>query len=205
MRHIYLCKCIFRIFIAWTYSSHPWLWPAYVKSRFVFIRTVELKGLCLQLKRSGTKYAAQKINFLTSAVANGSLFPLWKVSLGANEVLMSYYLFIFLSLQHVQHMTSQILLILIDFDRVFDHFLIWNSLSLNRYNSGTRRYIKHAPRACPQTPINGLGLTVELNLDVEKSGNFILAAVTLGVLLLFLYKTTASWPCSVCLQLSFLI
>ena len=34
------------------------------------IRTVEIKGLCLQLKRSGTEYAAQKINFLTSAVAN---------------------------------------------------------------------------------------------------------------------------------------
>ena len=50
--------------------------PAYVKSRFVFIRTVEIKGLCLQLKRSGTKYAAQKINFLTSAVANGRPLPL---------------------------------------------------------------------------------------------------------------------------------
>ena len=33
---------------------------------------------------------------------------------------MSYYLFIFSSHQHVQHMTSQILLILIDF---FGHFL----------------------------------------------------------------------------------
>ena len=31
----------------------------------------EMKGLCLQLKRSGTKYAAQKINFFTSTVANG--------------------------------------------------------------------------------------------------------------------------------------
>ena len=32
---------------------------------------------------------------------------------------MSFYLFIFLSHQHVQHMTSQILLILIDFDSFF--------------------------------------------------------------------------------------
>ena len=84
------------------------------------------KGLCLQLKRSGTKYAAQKINFLTSAVANGRSLPLWKVSLGSDQVLMSYYLFIFSSHQHVQHMTSQILLILIDFDNFFEDFLIWN-------------------------------------------------------------------------------
>ena len=36
----------------------------------------EMKGLCLQLKRSGTKYAAQKIIFLTSTVANGRPFLL---------------------------------------------------------------------------------------------------------------------------------
>ena len=41
-----------------------------------FVRTVEIKGLCLQLKRSGTKHAAQKINFLTSTVANGRRLPL---------------------------------------------------------------------------------------------------------------------------------
>ena len=85
---------------------------------------MEIKGLCLQLKRFGTKYAAQKINFLTSAVANGRPLPLGKVSLGSDEVLMSYYLFIFSSQQHVQHMTSQILLILIDFDSFFGQFLI---------------------------------------------------------------------------------
>ena len=140
VHHIYLCECILRIFIAWTYSSHPWLWPAYVKGRFAFIRTVEIKGLSLQLKRSGTKYAAQKINFLTSAIANGRTLPLWKVSLGSDEVLMSYWLFIFSSHQHAQHMTSQILfLFLIDFNRGFDHFLIWNCSSLN---SGTGRDIK---------------------------------------------------------------
>ena len=55
---------------------------------------------------------------------------------------MSYCLFIFSSHQHVQLMTSQILLILIDFERVFDHFLIQNCSSLNCYNSGTRRDIK---------------------------------------------------------------
>ena len=43
---------------------------------------------------------------------------------------------------NVQHMTSQILLILIDLDRAFDHFLIWNYSSLNLYNSGTRRDVK---------------------------------------------------------------
>ena len=142
MRHIYLCECILKIFIAWTYSSHPSLWPTYVKSRFAFIRTVEIKGLCLQLKWSGTEYAAQKINFLISAVANGRPLPLWKVSLGSDEVLMCYYLFIFSSHQYVQYMTSHILLILIDFDSFFGHFLIWNYSSLNPYNSGTRRDIK---------------------------------------------------------------
>ena len=119
MRHIYFCECIFKIFIAWTYSSHPWLWPAYVKSLFAFIRTVEIKSLCLQFKRSGTEYAAQKINFLILAVANGRTLLLWKVSLGSDEVLKSYYHFIFSSHQHVQHLTSQILLILIDFDSLF--------------------------------------------------------------------------------------
>ena len=142
MRHIYLCECILGNFVTWTYSCHPWLWSAYVKSWFAFIRNVEIKGLCLQLKRSGTKYAAQKINFLISAVANGRPLPPWTVSLGSDKVLMSYYLFIFSSHQHVQHMTSQILLIEIDLDRVFDHFLIWNYSSLNPYNSGTRRDIK---------------------------------------------------------------
>ena len=68
MHHIYLCECISRILSH--ELSHPWLWPAYVTSQFAFIRTAEIKGLCLQLKRSGTKYAAQKINFLASAVAN---------------------------------------------------------------------------------------------------------------------------------------
>ena len=85
--------------------------PAHVKSRFAFVRTAEIKGLCLQLKRSGTKYAAQKITFLTSAVANDRPLSLLKVSLGSDEVLMSYYLFIFSSHQHVQDMKSQILLI----------------------------------------------------------------------------------------------
>ena len=138
MPHIYLCECNSKIFMARTYSSHQWLWSAYVKSRFAFARTVEIKGLCLQLKRSGTDHAAQKVNFLTSTVANGRPLPLWKVSLGSDELLMSYYLFIFSSHQHVQHMTSQILLILIDFDSFFGHFLIWNYSSLNLYNSGTK-------------------------------------------------------------------
>ena len=43
--------------------------------------------------------------FLISAVENGRLFPLWKVSLGSEQVFMSYYLFIFSSHQRVQHMT----------------------------------------------------------------------------------------------------
>ena len=55
---------------------------------------------------------------------------------------MSYYLFIFSPHQHVQHMKSQILLILIDFDSFFGHFLIRNYSSLNLYNSEIRRDIK---------------------------------------------------------------
>ena len=142
MHHIYLCECNSKPFIAWTYSNHPWLWPACNKSAFAFTRTVEIKDLCLQLKRSGTEYEAQKINFLTSTVANGRSLPLWKVSLGSDKFLMSYYLFILSSHQHVQHMTSQILLILIDFDSCFTHFLIRSYSSSNLYNSGTRRDIK---------------------------------------------------------------
>ena len=45
--------------------------------------------------------------------------------------------------EHVQHMTSQILLILIDFDSFFGHLLIRNYSSFeNLYNSGARRDIK---------------------------------------------------------------
>ena len=57
------------------------------------IHPVEIKSLCLQLKRSGTEYVAQKINILISAVANGRPLRLLKVSLGSDEVLMCYYLF----------------------------------------------------------------------------------------------------------------
>ena len=39
-------------------------------------------------------------------------------------------------------MTSQILLVLIDLDRIFHHFLISNYSSLNGYNSETREDIK---------------------------------------------------------------
>ena len=42
-----------------------------------------------------------------------------KFPFGSGEVLKSYYLFIFSFHQHVQHITSQILLILIDFDCLF--------------------------------------------------------------------------------------
>ena len=80
MPHIYLCECNSKIFMARTYSSHQWLWPAYVKSRFAFARAVEIRGLCLQLKRSGTEHAVQKIIFWTSTVANAHSLPLWKVS-----------------------------------------------------------------------------------------------------------------------------
>ena len=45
------------------------------KSQFAFTSTVEIKGLCLQLKRSGTEYAAQKINFLRSTIGNGRPLP----------------------------------------------------------------------------------------------------------------------------------
>ena len=70
-----------------------------------------MKALWLQLKMSGTEYAAQKINFVTSTVSNGRPLPLRKVSLGSDKFLMSYYLLSFSSDEHVQHMTSQILLI----------------------------------------------------------------------------------------------
>ena len=57
---------------------------------------------------------------------------------GIDELLPIY----FSSDEHVQYMTSQNLLILIDFDSFIGHFLIWNYSPLNLYNSGTRRDIK---------------------------------------------------------------
>ena len=129
MCHIYLCECISRNSTVWGYSCHPWLWPAYiyVRSWFAFI-----------MRECGNK----GFMFIIKEVWDPSPLPPWKVSLGFDEVLMSYYLFIFSSHQHVQHMTSQIVLIFNDFNRVFDHFLIWNYLSLNHYNFGTRRDTK---------------------------------------------------------------
>ena len=75
------------------------------------------------IKEVWDRVCSPENQFLT-AVANGRPLPLRKVSLGSDEVLMCYYLFIFSSHQYVQHMTSQILLILIDFDSFFGHFLI---------------------------------------------------------------------------------
>ena len=126
MHHIYLCECNSKTFITWTYSNHPRLWPVCIKSRFVLTRTVKIKGFCLQLKRSGTKYAAQKINiFNINSCEWPSTSSLWKVSPGSDKFLISYYLFIFSSHQHVQYITSQILLILI---AVLPTFWSWTTL-----------------------------------------------------------------------------
>ena len=76
--------------------------------------------------------------FLTSTVANGRPLHLWKVSLGFDELLMSYYLFTFSCPAH--DVTN-----FIDFDwfrQLFGHFLIWNYSPLYLYSSGTRRDIK---------------------------------------------------------------
>ena len=91
-------------------------------------------------------FTVQRINFLTSTVANGRPISLWKVSTGSDQLLMSYFPFIFSSDQHVQHMKSQILLILINFDSFFWHFLIWNYSSLNLSNSGTRSMLRNSKR-----------------------------------------------------------
>ena len=62
MHHIYLCECILRIL------SHELILVIHGYDQRIsqvslhLPRTAEIKGLCLQLKRSGTKYAAQKIN-----------------------------------------------------------------------------------------------------------------------------------------------
>ena len=65
MRHVYLCE-------------YKFLWHEFitVKSRFAHTKTVEIKDLCLQLKRPGTAYAGQKIKFLISTVVNGDPLPL---------------------------------------------------------------------------------------------------------------------------------
>ena len=111
MSHIYLCECNSKLL----WQELILVIHGYVKSRFAFARTVEIKGLCLQLKRSGTEHTAQKINSLTSTVANGRPLLPRKVSLGFDKLVMSYYLFIFSS-HHYSY--------------------------LNLYNSGTRRDIK---------------------------------------------------------------
>ena len=94
------------------------------------------KWFMFTIKEVWDQVCSPENQFLSPTIVNGRPRPLWKVLLGSDEVLMSYYLFICSFNQHVQHMTSQILLILIDFVRDFDHFLIWNNSSLNCYNSG---------------------------------------------------------------------
>ena len=65
MHHIYLCERNSKIFMARTYSSHPWLWPAYIKGRFAFPRTVEIM---LTFKEVWDRVCSPKIDFLTSTV-----------------------------------------------------------------------------------------------------------------------------------------
>ena len=78
-----------------------------------------------------------------SAVAKGRPLHLSKkFHLVSDKLLMNYNLFIILSHQHVQHMTSKILLMLIDWDSFFGYVLIRNYTSLNLCNSGIRRDIK---------------------------------------------------------------
>ena len=84
------------------------------------------KGFMFIIKDVWDQVSSLENQFLTSAVENGCLLPLRKVSLGSDEALMSYYLFIFSFHQHVQYMTSQNLLIFIDFDSFFGHLLISN-------------------------------------------------------------------------------
>ena len=58
------------------------------------------KGFMFTIKGLGLSKQPIKSIFLTSAVANGHTLPLWKVSLGSDEVLMSYYLFVVSSHQY---------------------------------------------------------------------------------------------------------
>ena len=51
------------------------------------------------------------------------------------------------------------------------NFVVWNSFSAKL----KILILKIFWGACPQTPLNGLGLMVDLNLGLEKSGNFILS------------------------------
>ena len=111
-------------FMARTYAGHNHGLLEYVEGRFSFARTVEIKGVSLQLKKSGTEHAAEKNQFFNKQLHMAVHFLSEKFHLVHDELLMSYYLFILSSHQHVQHMTSQILLILIDFDRFFRHILI---------------------------------------------------------------------------------
>ena len=123
-----------------SYSSNPWLCQ---KSICICqdSRTLQIKCLYLRLKRSGTEYVTQKINFfnvnsckLPSTSSLKSFAWFWRV--------VAELLPIFSSHQHVQHMTSQILLILNGFYNYFGYILIRNYSSLNPYNSGTRRDIR---------------------------------------------------------------
>ena len=83
------------------------------------------KGLMFTIKEVWDQVCSP-INqfFLTSIVANGCPLSLCKVSLGSDEGINELLPIYFSSHQHVQHLTSQILLILIDFDSFFDHFLL---------------------------------------------------------------------------------
>ena len=100
------------------------------------------KGFMFTIREVWDRVNSPENQFLNVSSCKWPSTSSLKVSLGSDEVLMSYYLFIFSSHQHVQYMTSQNLLILIDFDCFFGHFLIGNYSPLNLYNSGTRRDIK---------------------------------------------------------------
>ena len=144
MCHIYLCECSLKTFYRVNLFYSSMAMTSVCQKSICIHQKCRNKGFMFTIRAIWDRVSSPENQFsnVTSAVANGSPLSLRKVSLGSDEVLMSYYLFIFSSYQHVKYMTSQNLLILIDFDSFFGHFLIWNYSPLNLYNSGTIRDIK---------------------------------------------------------------
>ena len=67
---------------------------------------LQKKGFMFTIKGLGLSKQPRKSIFLTSAVANGRTLPLRKVSLGSDEVLMSYYLFV--AMNHMAMLSLEI-------------------------------------------------------------------------------------------------
>ena len=118
MHHIYLCECNVKNFMANLFQSSMAVTSVSQKS-ICICQDCKNKVFMFTIKEVWDRVRSPENQFFNISSCK---WPSTSSLLGIEELLMSYYLFIFSSHQHVQHMTSQILLILIDFDSFLDTF-----------------------------------------------------------------------------------